>query len=178
MSDDGRCLLLAGASSAGKSTLASAIQASASRPWFLFEGDVFSGGFPSARPEFVTLEWDRRVRKGCARAALGLVEAGLDVIVELWLWDSWARKAVAQVFSGRPAFVVRVACDFATLEAREQSRGDRVIGTASRQAAELDGLPFDYEVLTDHKTPDVLAAGVLVWLGTDPRPDAVASLAG
>lgn len=57
-----RCLLLAGPSSAGKSSLAREFELAAPEPWFFFEADLMSGGFPRGRPEFVTLAWDRRVR--------------------------------------------------------------------------------------------------------------------
>ncbi len=172
-----QCLLLAGPSSSGKSSLARALQRAARRPWFFFEGDRFSGGFPSGRPEFVTLEWDRRLREGCARAALGLMQAGLDVVVELGLWEPWGRATAARVFSGRRAFVVRVRCELATLESRERARGDRYLGTAVRQAAELEGIPYDYDVTTDDARPDALAADLLAWLATDPTPAALPQLA-
>jgi chloramphenicol 3-O phosphotransferase len=172
-----QCVLLAGPSSAGKSSLARAVQRVASRPWFFFEGDRLSGGFPQGRPEFVTLDWDRRVREGCARAARGLVEAGLDVIVELGLWDPWGRAAAARVLAGLPVYIVRVRCDLATLEDRERRRGDRLLGTAIRQSAELQGVPFDYDVVTDDSTPEVLAKDLLAWLATGPAPVALAKLA-
>lgn len=117
------------------------------------------------------------MREGCARAALGLAEAGLDVIVELGLWDPWGRVRAAQIFSGHPAFVVRVRCDLATLDKRERDRGDRFLGTAARQAAELEGVPFDYDVATDHTTADALAVALLEWLSTNPTPVALFGLA-
>lgn len=172
-----QCVLLAGPSSSGKSSLARAVQRTATRPWFFFEGDRLSGGFPSGRPEFVTLEWDRRVREGCARAARGLVEAGIDVIVELGLWDPWGRAAAARVMSGLPAYVVRVRCELATLENRERERGDRFLATAARQWAELEGVPYDYDVATENATPELLAKDLLAWLGTKPAPLALRKLA-
>ena len=50
-----RCVFLAGPSSAGKTSLALAFQRVAEEPWFFFEADRLSGGFPSSRSEFVTL---------------------------------------------------------------------------------------------------------------------------
>ena len=172
-----QCVLLAGPSSSGKSSLARAVQRTATRPWFFFEGDRLSGGFPSGRPEFVTLEWDRRVREGCARAARGFVEAGIDVIAELGLWDPWGRVAADRVMSGFPAYIVRVRCELATLEDRERARGDRFLGTAARQSAEVEGLPYDYDVVTAHATPEVLAKDLLAWLATRPTPLALRKLA-
>ena len=125
----------------------------------------------------MTLEWDRRVREGCVRAARGLVEAGIDVIVELGLWDPWGKVAAARVMSGLPAYVVRERCELATLEDRERERGDRFLGTAARQSAELEGVPYDYDVVTENATPEVLAKDLLAWLGTKPTPLALRKLA-
>lgn len=156
-----QCVLLVGPSSAGKTSLARAVQRIADRPWFFYEGDVLSGGFPPARPEFVTVEWDHRVREGAARAARGLLEAGLEVIVELGLFDPWGRATVASVLSPFPTFVVRLRCDLEILERRELLREDRFPGTARSQAEQLEGLPFDHDILTDLSSPEVLAEGLL-----------------
>ena len=79
--------------------------------------------------------------------------------------------------SGLPAYVVRVRCELATLEDRERARRDRFLGTAARQAAELEGVPYDYEVVTDHATPEALAKDLLAWLATQPSPLALPKLA-
>jgi hypothetical protein len=71
---------------------------------------------------------------------------------------------------------VRVRCDPSTPELREQARGDRFLGTAGRQAAELEGVPFDYDVVTDHEAADDLAAQLLAWLESEPAPIALAEL--
>ncbi len=172
-----RCLLLAGPSSAGKTSLARAFQRITDRPWFFYEGDRLSGGFPSFRPDFVTLEWDHRVREASARAARGVLEAGLDVIVELGLFDSWGRMKIASILSEFRTLVVRVRCDLDTLERRERARGDRFSGTARRQFEQLEGLPFDLEVVTDASLPDALAGELARWLARDPVPRAVFELA-
>jgi chloramphenicol 3-O phosphotransferase len=171
-----RCLLLAGPSSSGKTALARAFQGVADEPWFFFEGDVMSGGFPRGRTEFVTVQWDRRVREACARAARGILEAGINVVVELGLFDPSQRSTIAAVLSAFPTFVVRVRCDLSILEGRESARGDRFAGTARLQYEQLDGLPFDYEAVTDRLRPDTLANDLLQWLASDPAPRAVHAL--
>ncbi len=171
-----RCVFLAGPSSAGKTSLALAFQRVTDEPWFFFEADRLSGGFPSNRSEFVTLEWDRRAREASARAARGILEAGLGVIVELGLFDPWGRAKVASLFAGLPAFVVRVGCDLTTLERRERARGDRNAGTARRQFEQLEGLPFDREVVTDSAPPEQLAHDLAQWLASDPVPRALYQL--
>ncbi|MGH9225226.1 MAG: phosphotransferase-like protein [Acidimicrobiales bacterium] len=172
-----RCVFLAGPSSAGKTSLARAFQRIADEPWFFFEGDLFSGGFPRDRSEFVTLEWDRRVREACARAAVGILKAGLGVIVELGFFDPWGRANVATIFSGLPAFIVRVHCDPAVLEAREQARGDRFQGTARRQCKQLEGIPSDFDLVSDAFPPEQLAEELASWLASDPVPRAIPHLA-
>jgi len=171
-----RCVFLAGPSSAGKTSLALAFQRVADEPWFFFEADRLSGGFPSSRSEFVTLEWDRRAREASARAARGILEAGFGVIVELGLFDPWGRAKVATLFAGLPAFVVRVRCDLTALERRERARGDRHVGTARRQLEQLKGIPFDREVVTDSASPEQLAQDLAEWLASDPVPRALHQL--
>jgi chloramphenicol 3-O-phosphotransferase len=82
-----------------------------------------------------------------------------------------------RVMSGLPAYVVRVRCELATLEDRERERGDRFLGTAARQSVELEGVPYDYDVVTENATPDVLAEDLLAWLSTKPTPLALRKLA-
>ena len=176
MAQQSRCVFLAGPSSAGKTSLALAFQHITDEPWFFLEGDRLSGGFPSNRPEFVTLEWDRRVREACARAARGILEAGLGVIVELGLFDPWGRAKLATLFAGFPTFVVRVSCDLGTLEQRERARGDRHVGTARRQWEQLEGIPFDHELVTDSAPPEQLAHNLVRWLASDPVPQALHQL--
>lgn len=178
MASTSTCLLLAGPSSAGKTSLARAFQRVADEPWFFYEADRMSGGFPRERPEFVTLELDRRVREACARAARGVLDAGLSVIVELGLFDPWGRARIAAILSAYPTFVVRVSCDLAVLEEREEARGDRVAGTARRQYEQLKAICFDYDVVTHEQSPEVLAHDLARWLASGPAPSAVYELRG
>src|SRR6266568_1018788 len=92
-------ILLSGPSSAGKTTLARALQDALPAPWVIAPADALCEGFPSWRPEFVTAEWDHRLREACVRAAAGLIDAGLNVILEQGLWDPWGQATAARLLS-------------------------------------------------------------------------------
>jgi SAM-dependent methyltransferase len=104
------------------------------------------------------------------------LEAGLSVIVELGLFDSWGRARVATLFAGLPAYVVQVRCELTTLEQRERARGDRYAGTARGLFEQLDGIPFDHELVTDSAPPEQLADDLARWLKSDPIPRALEQL--
>lgn len=54
-----------------------------------------------------------------------------------------------------------------------RARCDTYVGTAVGQAAELEGVPYDYDAATDDATPETLATGLLEWLARHPTPAAV-----
>ncbi|WP_420102666.1 chloramphenicol phosphotransferase CPT family protein [Bosea sp. (in: a-proteobacteria)] len=133
----GRIILLNGASSSGKSTLARALQARMPTPFWHISIDHLrdSGVLPMARIRSREFDW-RAMREpffiGFERSLLAYVEAGNDLIVEYIMEsDAWLKR-LAATLAGQDVFFVGVHCPLEVLEQREIARGDRPIGDARR----------------------------------------------
>ena len=163
-------ILLSGSSSTGKSTLARAVQDVMPAPWVVAPADAVRAGFPSHRPEFATLEWDHRLREACVRAALGLIGAGLSVILEQGLRDSWGQAIAARLLSRARFFVVGVIRGLGVAESREAARLGRVTGLARKQREEVlaSGMPADLIVDSTRHGPAELATRISQWLAEGP----------
>lgn len=133
--NDGKIILLNGASSSGKSSLASAVQDVLDEPFWRLSIDHFiaadllptrrirNGEFPwsSLRPGFIA---------GFHQCIPALVNAGNNVVLE---YVAETREAVGHLLGnlkGLDVFVVGVHCALSELERREAARGDRRAGSA------------------------------------------------
>ncbi len=133
----GRIILLNGASSSGKSSLARALQARIDTPFWHISIDHLrdSGVLPTARIKSGEFDW-RRMREpfflGFERSLLAYVEAGNDLIVEhIMESEDWLLR-LADTLAGQDVFFVGVHCELGELERRELARGDRRVGDARR----------------------------------------------
>jgi chloramphenicol 3-O phosphotransferase len=156
----GRVVVLNGASSAGKSLLANALQAAwADRDecWVIFSWDDFVPrlpdrwrGVPGAVGDRATegcryriiseepstearLEVGaigRRMLQGYHRAIAALARSGLNVIVEEVMISAAEWEDWTDALSGIEVCWIAVRCDVETAERREAERGDRYIGLA------------------------------------------------
>ena len=176
---NGQVIVLNGASSAGKTTLAKAIQKYAGDIWLHVAMDSFVAMLPDGR-EF-DRDWfplDEITRDGhtLPRIANGprgdallarmrelverLAESGFNAVV-----DEVADAPVIADYRRRlgPAcLIVKVDAPLSELERRERERADRLIGLAREQSARVHtGIVYDLEVDTGKDTPDALARRVL-----------------
>ena len=172
-------IFLHGASSAGKSTLARAIQAAAPRPfWHLGLDHLRDGGtLPMARYRAGDFDWatDRARIFAGLHAMLGAVaQTGNPLIVEHILdLPGWI-EAMRAALAGCDVLFVRVDCTPAALAAREAARGDRAAGSALRdQAGVHEGLVYDL-VLSGADDPAENARTVLRALSHGVRRSAFA----
>ncbi|MEM7700833.1 MAG: AAA family ATPase [Pseudomonadota bacterium] len=172
-------IILNGVSSAGKTTLAKAIQKYAGDIWMHIAMDSFMTMLPDGR------EFDRewfpvtevahedgtlpRISNGPSGEALlsqmrqlvaRMAESGFNVIV-----DEVADRITIEDYRrrlGSACLVVKVDAPLSELERRERERGDRLIGLAREQSARIhEGIEYDLEVNTLAQTPDALARSVL-----------------
>lgn len=135
----GRIILLNGASSSGKSSIADALLPLLDDPWFVVPVDGL-GAMRSTvhRRALDGAEVDemlRRTRLGYHRAVAGLVSAGNDVIMDYPLSERWRLDDLLTVLDGCDVTLVEVRCRLDELERRERARGDRPIGLARTQTA-------------------------------------------
>ncbi len=157
----GRIILLNGASSAGKSTLARALQAQLPEPFWHWSIDhlLASGAVPRER-----FAWpDRREAffEGFHRSIPALAAAGNDLVVEhIVETAAWSRRLEA-LLAPFDVFRVGLRCPVPELERRERERGDRRPGSAREDDASTHALvAYDIEVHTIEPA-EALAARVL-----------------
>ena len=194
----GRIVLLNGASSAGKTTLARAIQRLASQPMQLIALDQFRDGMadryrgmnskagePGARGLNVVPSSDsvrthlrfgdvgRLTLQGMRRTVAEFSRLGMDVVVDDLLLEPSFLDDYLRVLDGLAVLFVGVRCDVATLTDREARRGGRFPGTAAAHAERVHaGCRYDVEVDTSCNTPRQCAERVLAALRQPPRPSA------
>jgi chloramphenicol 3-O phosphotransferase len=133
--DRGKIILLNGASSSGKSTLARALQAALPLPFWTYSIDnlraanvlphdrIKSSEFhwPTLRPAFF---------EGFHNSIPAFASAGNNLIVEHIIEQAEWMTSLQQLLDGFDVFFVGVHCPLPELERREVERGDRRIGEA------------------------------------------------
>jgi chloramphenicol 3-O phosphotransferase len=153
----GRIILLHGASSSGKSTLARELQDVLDEPFLHISSDqlVDSGVLPRRREEDGPFNWWHQIRPrffaGFHRCLPALAGAGNDLIVEHIIeFASW-RRDLARLLDGLDVYLIGVHCDLDEIDRRERARGDRRLGEG-RTHVLVDGIhtfgPYDLEVDT------------------------------
>jgi chloramphenicol 3-O phosphotransferase len=167
-----RIVLLNGVGSAGKSSIAKALQAITRDVFLHVQMDAFFDMLPKAsigHPDGVTFETiedgdhpsviirsgplARRAFRGMRHAVAAMAAQGNDLIVdEVLLGETWTEYA--RLLAPFQVFLVGVHARLDTLEAREKARGDRLIGLARWQFDRVhSGVVYDLEVDTDHASP-------------------------
>jgi chloramphenicol 3-O phosphotransferase len=160
-------ILLNGTSSAGKSSLARALQRQAGIPLLHASLDTFTDMFLW---EAVADEADRRACHATGvknfHAALALFAAGpfgvvVDHLLLLPEWDQATRTALAT----RRVHFIGVRCPLDVVERRERSRPDRKPGMAASQFAHVHrNQTYDLEVDTSRASPEKCAEQVLTFI--------------
>jgi chloramphenicol 3-O phosphotransferase len=163
-----RIILLHGASSAGKSTLARQIQRALDEPFLQLSSDHVALGLPERRdPDGPFLWWGHmrpRFFTGFHHSIVAYASAGndhlIDHIIETAAWGVELRELL------RPfdVFLVGVHCELGELERRERERGDRWIGEGRSHVVDDDvhGFgPYDLDIDTTGHDPAQLTAEVL-----------------
>ena len=134
-SNAGKVILVNGASSAGKSTLAQALQLALPVPFWHISIDHLIGAniLPPRRNDGSEFEWSRMRPSffdGFHRCLPALADTGNNLIVEHIIeTDEW-RESLRQLLNHLDVFVVGLHCPLNELERRELERGDRQMGSA------------------------------------------------
>lgn len=171
-----RIILLHGASSAGKSTLARAIQHALDEPLVLFSSDNLAVGLPERRDSEGPFKYWGGVRPrffaGFHRCIAAMAAAGNDLVVDHVIEFAEWRSELSVLLRPFDVFLVGVHCSLDELERRERQRGDRRLGEA-REHVEVDRVhafgPYDFEVDTSSRDPADVAAEVIArWRERSP----------
>lgn len=171
----GQVVLLNGASSSGKSTLARQLLVDFNTPWFHMGIDMF-GAMRAAKQ---THELDppaigevlHRTRAGFHRAVAGMALAGNNIVMDHVLSESWRLTDLLTVMNGTDVVFVGVHCSASDLTQRESLRGNRVVGTAVDQADKVHshGL-YDLEVNTSFASAQACTGQIRNYLQHSPPP--------
>ena len=174
-------IFLNGPSSAGKSTLAKALQSALPTPYLYFASDrlVQAGMLPAVDRAATDGAWAwRTVRPrffdGFHRCIAALAGADNDLIVEHVLeFAPWLNDCV-RLLAPFDVFFVGVHCSLEEMERRERERGDRQIGEG--RAHLEDGVhtfgPYDFEVDTSQGSTQIIVDRIVNGLAVRPHPSA------
>ncbi len=175
-----RSILLNGVSSAGKTTLAKAIQNAADDIYLHVSMDTFIEMLPDGketRAEWFPVELVNRAGRTLPRITTGpsgsnllqamrqfaaiMASQGYPVIVD----DVCGVEEIADYrrrFEDRKVAVVKVTAPQTVIAKREKARGDRLIGLAREQSEYLhEGIEYDLVIDTKHATPEENANTIL-----------------
>lgn len=181
-------LILNGASSAGKSALAKALQRRLETPLLDAGLDRFLFMLPGRylnRPL-----WDdvlgRNAEAGATghalvlamhRAILALHAAGWGVAADHVLVEPAWVDDLAALLAPLPAYLIGVRCPLEVLVAREAGRGDRTLGQAAAQHPLVHAHDeYDFEVDTAAHSAEECAAQIAAYLEGGPAPGALRRL--
>ncbi|QDC11679.1 chloramphenicol phosphotransferase [Oceanicola sp. D3] len=161
----GRVILIHGASSAGKSTLARAVREALPAPFVHLTVDqlIDSGALPGGA------DWREvraRVFDGWHRAVAAMGAAGVDVVWDHIIETPEWHEALRDLLAARDVFFVGLHCDLAELARREAARGNRAPGDAARDAATVHvGKRYDLELRSEDGVAVNVARVVEAWRG-------------
>ena len=165
----GKIILLNGASSSGKSTLARDLQAMLDEPFWHFSIDhlIAAKVLPKQRIDSTEVPWrDLRPHflEGFHRCLPALAIAGnnliVEHIVETEVWMHRLLRLLHQV----DVFFVGVHCPLPELERRERERGDRRIGEARADFETTHAFCwYDFEVLATLPREENAQAVIAAW---------------
>lgn len=154
-SELGKVIIINGPSSAGKSTLAHALQASFDIPFINFSFDLFLDSKALPRDgmkngKFNWAEMRPSVFSGVHHCLPALAGAGNNLIMDHIIEEqSWLDELV-EILIGFDVFFVGLHCSIEELERRENARGNRRVGDARRDLETVHSFaPYDLEIIAE-----------------------------
>lgn len=185
----GHMIFLNGTSSAGKTTLAHALQERLSKPYLHVALDQFRDGLPDkfrglnapadtagssglnvvpqrdCRGNYTLIKFGESgltMLRGMRRAMLALVQAGNNIIVDDIILEADFLDDYLTLFEGLPVTFVGVRCPLDVIDKREKARPGRFPGTAfgHHEVCHAHG-DYDVEVDTSQLSPGECADKVI-----------------
>ena len=166
--EKGKIIWLNGVSSSGKSTLAKTLQDRLSVPFYVLANDMFTND-TVAPDKFIEIDWRGTYYKaliGMYHAIKAFTDIGINIIVDdVLLKEDDRLEQCVKLFHDYPVLFVHVICPLDELRHREEKRGDRNIGQAESQLAELNPQDtYDITVDTFHETLEQCADRIIEML--------------
>ena len=176
-------ILINGASSAGKSTLAKAFQALVDEPFLRFSLDLLMFGgevLPARRDTSGAFAWPSMrplLFDGYYRCIAALASAGNNIVVDYIIETQDQLDRLVYLLAPFDVFYVGLHCPLPELERRERQRGDRRIGDARRDQELINCFgPYDAE-LDGTSSVDANAASLIALWKARRSPGAFATRA-
>jgi chloramphenicol 3-O phosphotransferase len=156
-------IVLHGPTSAGKTTLAKALQATSPVPAFHISLDAFvtmSNRRDMRSDEERVKAYKLHCENLCSTLSR-IAQTEFDIILDLVLRDEAELQACLKALSGRATYLIGVSAPLPVLEARERERRDRASGIAKEQVADpVYSRQYDLMLDTSRTTPEAGAAAV------------------
>ena len=169
----GKIIVINGTSSAGKTTLAAAVQQTEPELQLLHvQLDAFRAMEPPGywAPERKAYSPSRleALCRAIHNTAAQFARSGEQVLLDHVLTPT-ACKYLLQDLAGYEVLFVKVSCSLKVLERREAERGDRPLGLAKSQLETVHaGCSYDLELDTTSEEPAQLARRFAEWLRKSP----------
>lgn len=149
--EKGKIIILNGVSSAGKTSLARAIQKKLSEPYFWLANDSFCDMIPETFWDADQPEAEYQALSLLGKTVKLFADNGKNVIVDTVMITEQKHdlfKEYVHLLREYPVCFVHVTCSIPELQRREKERGDRSIGQAVGQIPMLN--PQDtYDITVD-----------------------------
>ena len=173
----GKIILINGASSSGKSTLARQLQQTLPSPFWHFSFDHLrdSNALPMARVRSGEFDWSAMrpaVFDGFHRCLPVLAEAGNNLIVDHIIENEMWMSDLVKLLTGLDVFFVGVHCPLPELERRERERGNRRVGEARTDYQVVHGFA-EYDLEIDSTQPCQTNVNTLVDAWESRQPPSV-----
>ena len=180
--EPGKIILLNGASSAGKSTLARSLQQQLPEPFMHWSFDHLreSNALPMARIRNGELDWARMrpaVFDGFHRSLSAFAKAGNNLIVDHIIEQEQWMADLVELLAPFDVFFVGVHCPLPELERRERLRDDRRPGEARRDFQSVPRFTeYDLDIDATRPNEDNVARLITAWKARS-RPTAFERMA-
>lgn len=171
-------IVLNGASSSGKSSIARQLQLALPESFLAFSVDTFVDALPQtsateqqgivvADDGVVSVDQEfRRLEAGWYRGLAAIARNGVGLIIdEVFLGGARSQQRLESALSGLAVTWVGVRCELEVAIAREAARRDRTAGMAESQAVVVhQGVHYDLEVDTTASSAQTCATEIAVFL--------------
>lgn len=176
-------IFLNGVSSAGKTSIAKVLQQTLPDPYLHVQLDDFEGMLPDRYDEGGPFAWQvlfPRALSGFHHSIAALATTGNNLIVDhvTVYREGWHSSLIECAYLIMPfrAYLIGVHCSLVELQRREAARGDRYIGTATRQFDRVHRYGrYDLEVDTSDTPAEELAEKIRTHINTN-EPNAFQAL--
>ena len=165
----GKIIILNGPSSAGKTTLALALQQQFDLPFIRFSFDLFLDhkAFPMEQIRNGTFSWEAMrpsVFRGIHQCLPALATAGNNIIFDHIIETKvWLHNLISLI-SELDVFFVGVHCSLPELERREMQRGDRRTGEARQDFETVHSITsYDLEIDSENALEENAALLIRAW---------------